>query len=148
MKRLSAPHLPGTPADTPECSFATVALVSASGAGSLAPSAFAHIPFDFLVGKKVLAAGPYSVEPSGLTGMLVVRRADGDSQPILVQAICVPGKMSATVPKLLFYCQRERYFLAQVLTQAIRRPRTAPVTSDDFPEERQPRLEKLRSCLR
>ena len=148
MKRLPARHLPGNPLDTPECSFATVALVSVAAEGSSLPCTFAHIPFDFLVGERVLGAGLYSVEPSGLAGMLVVRRADGTSQPILVQAICIPGKTSAALPKLLFYCQGECYFLAQVLTRTSRRPRRVAAKLGGCPEAPRHHLEKLRSCPR
>ena len=146
MKRLSARDLPRNSSETPECSFATVTVVSGNGEGA-PPCAYAHIPFDFLVGEKTLAAGPYAVEPSGIPGMSMVRRADDDSQPVLVQSIGVPGKISSSEPRLLFYCQRERYFLAQALMRTIRRPRTAAAGSDESPVP-QPRLEKLSSCLR
>jgi hypothetical protein len=146
MKRLSAQNLPENVSDTPECSFATVTLISGNAEG--APlCVYAHIPFDFLVGEKTLAAGPYAVEPSGLDGMLMVRRADDDSHPVLVQAIGIPGKISNGEPRLLFYCQRERYFLAQALMRAIRRPRKAAARQDEPPVP-QRRLEKSRSCLR
>jgi hypothetical protein len=146
MKRLSALNLPGNLSATSGCSFATVALVFGTSEGA-PPYAYAHIPFDFLVGEKTLAAGPYAVEPSRLDGMLMVRRADGDSQPVLVQAIGVPGKVSACAPRLLFYCQRKRYFLAQALMRAIRRPRRVAARQGEFPAP-QLRLEKSRSCLR
>lgn len=146
MERPSALNLPGNLSDIPECSFATVTLVSGNVAGAL-PCAYAHIPFDFAVGDKTLAAGLYAVQPSRLAGMLMVRRADDDSPPVLVQAIPVPGKVATSEPKLLFYCQRERYFLAQALMPVIRRPRTVAARLNAPPVPRH-RLEKLRSCPR
>jgi hypothetical protein len=44
--------------------------------------------------------------------MLIVRRAGSDSQPVLVQAIC---QRRGAAHKLLFYCQQNLYFLAQVV---------------------------------
>lgn len=72
----------------------------------------AHVPFDFVVGDQLLEAGPYSIEPSAVAGMLIVRRAGSDSQPVLVQAIC---QRRGAAHKLLFYCQQNLYFLAQVV---------------------------------
>jgi hypothetical protein len=75
--------------------------------------ALAHVPFDFVVGDRVLEAGAYSIEPSDMLGMLAVRRAGSESQPVLVQA--VRGGPGRAVHKLLFYFQQDLYFLAQVV---------------------------------
>ena len=74
--------------------------------------ALAHVPFDFVVGDQVLEAGPYSIEPSAVMGTLILRRAGSDSQPVLVQAI---RYRRGAAHKLLFYCQQNLYFLAQVV---------------------------------
>ena len=91
------------------------AMVSARvrSTGSCRSRALAHVPFDFVVGDRVREAGPYSIEASEVMGMLVMRRAGCDSQPVLVQAIR-HGRRRA-VHKLLFYCQQNLYFLAQIV---------------------------------
>lgn len=98
--------------------FLTVNTSPSSGSGRTEEEeqAVAHIPFDFVVGEMLLRAGPYAIEPSTLRGMLMIRRADCDSQPMLVQAIAAVDRQPAIPSKLLFYCQQNLYFLAHVLT--------------------------------
>src|SRR5467141_3274751 len=77
--------------------------------------ALAHVPFDFMVGDKLHRSGQYSLEPSGIKGTVIVRRADSDSAPVLVQAITAAGSRPEKANSLLFYCQQDSYFLAQAL---------------------------------
>ena len=96
------------------CSFAMVRVAPAHRSSPTCRSRpLAHVPFDFVVGDRVLKAGAYTIEPSDVMGMLMVRRDGSDSQPVLVQAIR-HGRRGA-VHKLLFYCQQNLYFLAQVV---------------------------------
>lgn len=95
-------------------SFAMVSLTPAHrSARTCRTRAVAHVPFDFVVGEKVLRAGAYTVEPSGTVGLLILRRAGSGSQAGLVHAIS-RGRRRA-VHKLLFYCQQNSYFLAQAV---------------------------------
>lgn len=96
--------------------FLTVNTSPSADSGTDEEQAVAHIPFDFVVGEMLLRAGPYAIEPSTLRGMLMIRRADCDSQPMLVQAIGTVDRRQAIPSKLLFYCQQNLYFLAHVLT--------------------------------
>jgi hypothetical protein len=99
------------------CSFAMVDLAPLGNAGSGASlGSLAHVPFDFVVGVTVLPAGPYAVEPARMGGMFSVRRADCDSETVLVHAIHGGKRKPTAAPnKLLFYCQENSYFLAQAL---------------------------------
>jgi hypothetical protein len=75
----------------------------------------ADVPFDFMVGDRVHRSGQYSLEPSGIKGMVIVRRADSDSPPVLVQAISAGCRGAERPNSLLFYFQQDSYFLAQAL---------------------------------
>ena len=112
------------------------------------PCNLAHVPFDFVVGERVFAAGPYAAEPSELAGMLAVRRADTDSTPVLVQAISFPRSAQPALSKLLFYCQRGRYFLAQVLTRASWRRRRVAANSAESLSATPLHLEESHFCPR
>jgi len=98
------------------CSFAMVNLapLADSVAGAKGTS-LAHVPFDFVVGATVLPAGPYAVEATRTGGMFSVRRADCDSETVLVHAIHGDRRKAVAPNKLLFYCQENSYFLAQAL---------------------------------
>jgi hypothetical protein len=76
-------------------------------------SAFALVPFDFHVGEKQLQAGLYQVARTDRKDMLAIRHADSDSESVLVHAIPFgrPGRTS----KLIFYRQKNSYYLGQVL---------------------------------
>jgi hypothetical protein len=76
-----------------------------------------HVPFNFLVGEMLLGAGAYWLGRSDRAGMRTLSAADGTVPGIQVQAIQVPQENSAP-NRLLFYCRRDRYFLAQVLADA------------------------------
>jgi len=91
-----------------------LAPVIEAGGGSCGASV-AHVPFDFVVGATVLPAGPYAVEPTQTGRMCRVRRADCDSEAVLVHAIRGSRRRASLPSKLLFYCQENSYFLAQAL---------------------------------
>jgi hypothetical protein len=98
------------------CSFATVSVRSMRDSDRNDGPAVAYVPFDFVVGEILLPAGAYEVEPSGVLGMLMLRRAGSDSQPVLLQAINLDQRRRVIPEKLLFYCQQNLYFLAQAFT--------------------------------
>jgi hypothetical protein len=50
--------------------------------------------------------------------MRILCRADAEVPQIMVQTIRLPFREDAVPNRLLFYCQRDRYFLAQVLADA------------------------------
>ena len=101
------------------CSFASIKVLARCGSGrgeGTSLAALAHVPFDFVLGEMLLPAGLYEVEPSCLLGMLKLRRAGSDSQPVLVPAVNLDQAQRPIPEKLLFYCQQNLYFLAQAFT--------------------------------
>jgi len=97
-------------------SFALVSLAPRLDLDGLeAGTAWAQVPFDFLVGEMVLPAGEYAVEASSLQGMLSMRRADSNSGEVLVQGINFNRHSQVLPNKLLFYYEQDSYFLAQAL---------------------------------
>lgn len=94
------------------------AVVSLSPVRASSPTSVAHVPFDFFVGEMRLGAGAYALGPGKKSGMRILCRADSDVPPIQVQAIRAPLRQDSGPSRLLFYCQRDRYFLAQVLADA------------------------------
>ncbi len=93
--------------------------VTVTGAGAESEYATVHVPFDFMVGDKVLRAGTYAVEPSDTPGRLRFRSQDRDDDAILVQAIN-SNRMEAVIPqKLVFLVQQNTYYLGQALMASV-----------------------------
>ncbi len=76
-------------------------------------SAFALVPFDFHVGEKQLQAGLYQIERTEQKDMLAIRHAESESECVLVHAI--PFARVGRASKLIFYRQKNSYYLGQVL---------------------------------
>ena len=76
-------------------------------------SAFALVPFDFVVGEKRLQAGLYQVERTDRKDMLALRPAESESDCVFVHAI--PFGYARRTSKLIFYRQKDSYYLGQVL---------------------------------
>ncbi len=76
-------------------------------------SAFALVPFDFIVGEKQLQAGLYQVERTDRKDLLAIRHAECEAEFVLVHAI--PFGHSRRTSKLIFYRQKGSYYLGQVL---------------------------------
>ena len=96
-------------------SFVTVAVT----AGSESEPASVEVPFDFMVGDKVLRAGNYSVRGSHMPGLLLFQSQRSAGQPILVQSINNNSPESAIPEKLLFLVQQNTYYLGQALMAAV-----------------------------
>ena len=113
MLRPSRSREPHTP------SVATVSLFSAEeGAAVCGLTSTVHIPFEFLVGERILEAGLYLVGPSDVPGTVTLNRC-GCHAPVLVQSIEAPEQGESVSAKLLFYREQDRYFLAQLLGPTI-----------------------------
>jgi hypothetical protein len=76
-------------------------------------SAFALVPFDFVVGEKQLQAGLYQVERTERKDMLLIRPAESTADCVLVHAI--PFGRAGRTSKMIFYRQKNSYYLGQVL---------------------------------
>lgn len=116
-------------------SFAVVSLSIFRPQGLSSVSALvAHIPFSFYVGEKLFAPGPYLIEATRTPELFQIRPADSDSLSGVVQAISIPRQNDGLSRKLLFYCRREHYFLAQVLVAEEETPNPLPPSpSADLP---------------
>ena len=89
--------------------------VSVSSPTSETEPAKVEVPFDFMVGDRVLRAGVYEVEESETPTLLRFRRQTGARDEILVQTIN-RSRTESTIPeKLLFLIQQNTYYLGQAL---------------------------------
>lgn len=72
----------------------------------------ANIPFDFVVGDRVMPAGEYIVAPAGSLGQAIAIRSDNRTDTTLIFA-CVSSAPSKST-KLVFHALAGRHFLSQV----------------------------------
>ena len=89
-------------------------LLAVSAAQAQGPGVRANIPFDFMVGNKVLPAGEYVVTTEGSGNLAISIRSIAGHNTILstVQA-CVSASPSKDA-RLVFHVLGGRYFLSQV----------------------------------
>ncbi len=74
-----------------------------------------NIPFDFSVGDKTLPSGAYTVDPSIVQGMLLIRREDCRAAAfVITNGVQAQRKQGQT--KLVFRRYGDQYFLAKVWT--------------------------------
>src|SRR5262249_7784564 len=86
----------------------------------------ANIPFDFVVGNKVLPAGEYIVSPEGGTNQAIVIRAEeGDSFALATTHACSASSASSST-KLVFQLMGGQYFLSQIWTAGYDQGRQLP----------------------
>jgi hypothetical protein len=76
-------------------------------------SSFALVPFNFVVGEKQLQAGLYQIERTDRDDTLLIRHAESSADCVLVHAI--PFGQRPKTSKLIFYRQKDSYYLGQVL---------------------------------
>ena len=119
--RLLVRHFRGLPmqimvANSGVFSFVTVAVTAAERDSE---SATVELPFDFMVGDKVLRAGIYSVRDSHIPGLLLFHGQRSAGEPILVHTINNNSPESAIPEKLLFLVQQNTYYLGQALMAAV-----------------------------
>ena len=72
----------------------------------------ANIPFDFVVGDRVMPAGEYIVGPAGSQGHAITITS-GDSASMAITFACASSGPSKNT-KLVFHALAGRYFLSQV----------------------------------
>lgn len=88
--------------------------VAVSSYGDDSEKAKVEVPFDFIVGDRVLRAGIYEVEESGRPGLLRFHGGHDSNDQILVQTI--NDSSEAALPeKLLFLVQQNTYYLGQAV---------------------------------
>jgi hypothetical protein len=97
----------------------TFVTVAVSAAATDSEPSRGEVPFDFMVGEKVLRAGNYSVEQSRTPGLLLFHGQDSEAQPVLVQTINHQSQEPVIPEKLLFLVQQNTYYLGQALMGSI-----------------------------
>jgi hypothetical protein len=91
----------------------------------------ANIPFDFMVGNKVLPAGEYIVSPRGGTNQVILIRAEEGSSAALATTLnCASSGLSSST-KLVFHTMGGQYFLWQVWTEGYDHGRQLPKSSSE-----------------
>lgn len=85
----------------------------------------ANIPFDFVVGNKVLPAGEYIVSPEGGTNQaIVIRSEEGASSALATTHAC--ATLNPVSTKLVFHTMGGQYFLSQIWTAGYDQGRQLP----------------------
>src|SRR5262249_4901334 len=96
-----------------------VLLLVVSAAQAQEPRVKASIPFDFVVGDRVMPAGEYQVSEMGASGQLIaILSEDRKATALMATSACTtsgPSKSS----KLVFHAIGGRYFFSQVLTEGL-----------------------------
>jgi len=87
-------------------------LLAVSAAQAQEPRVKANIPFDFVVGDRVMPAGEYTVAPAGSLGQAITI-SSGDRSSIALTSACASSSPSQST-KLVFHALAGRYFLSQV----------------------------------
>jgi hypothetical protein len=89
-------------------------LLVASGAQAQETYVKANIPFDFVVGNQILAAGEYMVASEGATNQAIVIRSNDSKTAILSLTNSCTSSRPSENSKLVFHRLAGRYFLSQV----------------------------------
>ena len=92
-------------------------LLAVSATQAQEPRVKANIPFDFVVGDRVMPAGEYQVSAMGASGQAIaILSEDRKAKALILTSACEssgPSKSS----KLVFHVIGGRYFLSQVWTE-------------------------------
>jgi hypothetical protein len=104
---------------------AIVLLLSTGSAyAQSAPSTF-KVPFGFIAGETVLAAGEYHITKDRTPGMLQLWGSDRNT--ILVVAGNIQTLNASTQTKIVFHRYDNRYFLAQIWVEGQNQGREVPI---------------------
>jgi len=91
-------------------------LLAVSAAQAQEPRVKANIPFDFVVGDRVLPAGEYQVSEMSTSGAFIaILSEDRKANALVVTSACATSGPSNS-SKLVFHAIGGRYFLSQVWT--------------------------------
>src|SRR5262245_34174109 len=92
-------------------------LLAVSAAKAQEPRVKANIPFDFVVGDRVMPAGEYLVSPNGSASTAIaVRSLDKPDAALVITHACATSGPSKDT-KLVFHALAGRYFLSQIWTE-------------------------------
>ena len=104
---------------------AIVLLLSAGSAYAQSRLGTFKVPFSFVAGETVLAAGEYHVTEDGVPGMLQLWGRDRHT--ILVFAGNIQTVHASTQTKIVFHRFHNRYFLTQLWVEGQNRGREVPI---------------------
>lgn len=96
--------------------FVTVNVSSTKGQSA---AVSVEVPFDFMVGERVLCAGKYEVQESNTPGLLRFRRHAHRDEGVLVQTINGTRAEAVIPEKLVFLVQQNTYYLGQALMATV-----------------------------
>ena len=91
----------------------------------------ANIPFDFVVGNKVLPAGEYVVSPQGATNQIILISAEEGNSAALATTLNCASSAPSSSTKLVFHTMNGQYFLWQVWTEGYDHGRQLPKSSSE-----------------
>ena len=89
-------------------------LLTVSAAQAQEPRVKANIPFDFVVGDRVMPAGEYMVIPTGSTGLVIAISSETKPETALATTFACATSGPSKDTKLVFHSLAGRYFLSQV----------------------------------
>ena len=90
--------------------------LAVSAAQAQEPRVKANVPFDFVVGDRVMPAGEYLVSQTGIaSSAIAIRSEDTSSTSLVITSACASSAPSKST-KLVFHVLAGRYFLSQVWT--------------------------------
>jgi hypothetical protein len=90
-------------------------LLAVSAAQAQEPRVKANIPFDFVVGDRVMPAGEYLVTSGGPSAAIAISSQDRPDTALVITHACASSGPSKDT-KLVFHALAGRYFLSQVWT--------------------------------
>ena len=93
-----------------------IILAAAPAYAQSADNIVLKVPFSFVVGKKTLPAGEYTVKRALSTRLTLIRNAGGRRECTTVLTMLVPPETMTLAAKLIFHRYGDQYFLHQVWT--------------------------------
>ena len=93
-----------------------IILAAAPAYAQSADNIVLKVPFSFVVGKKTLPAGEYTVKRALSTRLTLIRNAGGHREYTTILTMLVPPETMTLAAKLIFHRYGDQYFLHQVWT--------------------------------
>ena len=101
-------------------------LFAVSGVQAQQNGVKANIPFDFMVGNRVLPAGEYVVAGDGSSSQAIFIRSTDNKTAVMTLAFRCASAQPSKQSKLVFHTLGGRYFLSQIWTEGNERGRQLP----------------------
>jgi hypothetical protein len=106
-------------------------LLAVSAAQGQEPRVKANIPFDFVVGNRVMPAGEYLVSQTGFASpAIAILSEDRTATALVITSACSSSGPSKST-KLVFHALAGRYFLSQVWAEGYTQGRQLPMSKSE-----------------